>query len=184
MGSEMCIRDSYDALFNARRIKVGQVLLTHDDFNQRLRMTNARRTMLNMLQHRVIPIVNENDVVADEEIRADIRLGDNDRLAELLVKLIRADLLIVLTTVDGLRAPSSNGRTRRVPYIEKVDRRMMEWIEAPSGGLSTGGMGSKLKAAHAVARTGCNVVIADGRLPGIIGCIKRGADTGTLVMAD
>ena len=173
----------YDALFNSKRIKVGQVLLTHEDFNHRLRMTNAHRTMENMLHHRVIPIVNENDVVADEEIRADIKLGDNDRLAELVVKLIRADLLIVLTTVDGLRAPSANGRTRRVPYIEKLDRRTMALIDAPVAGLSTGGMGSKLKAAYAVAKTGCNGVIADGRRPGIVGRVKSGEDTGTLVLA-
>jgi len=173
----------YGELFSARGCTVGQVLLTHDDFNHRIRLTNARRTMENLLRHRVVPIINENDVVADEEIRADIRLGDNDFLASLVVKLVRADLLILLTTVDGLRAPADGGGTRRVEYLESVNRRTFALVAAHNGPLSVGGMASKLRAAQTAARAGCSVVIADGRQPRILERIMRGENVGTLVLA-
>ena len=173
----------YDALFASQRCKVGQVLLTHDDFGHKIRLTNARRTMENMLRHGVIPIVNENDAVADEEIRADIKLGDNDYLAALVVKLIRADLLIVLSTVDGLRAPAARGTTRRVAYLESVNRQALQLVYGQRSALSRGGMDSKLRAAKMAAESGCTVVIADGRRAGIIPLVMRGADVGTLVLA-
>ena len=174
---------TYDKLFAAKRCKVGQVLLTHDDFNHKIRLTNARRTIENMLRHRVIPIVNENDVVADEEIRADIKLGDNDFLASLVVRLIRADMLIILSTVDGLRAPGTNGKTRRVPYLERVDKKTLALVTGQKGNLSKGGMGSKLHAAQLAAHSGCHVVIAAGRNPANIARVMRGEDVGTFVVA-
>ena len=174
----------YDKLFAAHRCKVGQVLLTHDDFHHNIRLTNARRTMENLVRNRVIPIVNENDVVADEEIKADLhKLGDNDLLAALVTKLIRADLLVLLTTVDGLRAPAGDGRSRRVPYLEAITRKTFQLVGAKGSALSTGGMDSKLRSARAVAQAGACVGIADGRRPGIIGRIMRGEDVGTLVLA-
>lgn len=173
----------YGRLFAAEGCTVGQVLLTHDDFNHKMRLSNARRTLENLVRHAVVPIVNENDVVADEEIRADIKLGDNDLLASLLVKLIRADLLILLSTVDGLRETVGRGRTRRVEYLEGITKKTFALVGAHAGRLSTGGMGSKLQAAQAVSHAGCNVVIADGRSPGIIGRIMRGENVGTYVLA-
>ena len=174
----------YDKLFSAGRCKVGQVLLTHDDFHHNIRLSNARRTMENMLRHRVIPIVNENDVVADEEIKADIRkLGDNDLLASLVARLIRADLLIILTTVNGLQAPDESGRMHRVRYLETIDQRTFRWVFGKGSNLSTGGMATKLKAAEAVAKAGGCAVIADGRCTGIIGRVMRGEDVGTIVPA-
>ncbi len=174
---------TYDKLFAASHCKVGQVLLTHDDFNHKIRLTNARRTIENMLRHKVIPIVNENDVVADEEIRADIKLGDNDFLASLVVRMIRADLLIILSTTDGLRAPGENGKSRRVSTLERVDRKTLSFVTGQKGNLSKGGMGSKLRAAQVAAQTGCHVVIADGRKPGTISRVMRGEDVGTFVLA-
>jgi glutamate 5-kinase len=174
---------TYDKLFSARKCKVGQVLLTHDDFNHKIRLANARRTMENMLRNRVIPIVNENDVVADEEIRADIKLGDNDVLASLVVNLIRADLLIILSTVDGLRAPGTNGKTRRVPVLERVDRRTLALVTGQKSALSKGGMESKLRAAQSAAHAGCHVVIANGNTAGTLGRVMRGEDVGTFILA-
>ncbi len=174
---------TYDKLFGERRCKVGQVLLTHDDFLHKIRLTNIHRTMENMLRHGVIPIVNENDVVADEEIRADIKLGDNDFLASLVVKMIRADLLIILSTVDGLRAPGSGARSRRVEYLEAINRKTMALVFGQSSSLSKGGMGSKLRAAQAASQGGCNVVIADGRKAGSISRVMRGENVGTFVVA-
>jgi glutamate 5-kinase len=177
------LMSQYDELFAAKRCKVGQLLLTHDDFHHKIRMTNMHRVIENLLRNRVIPIVNENDVVADEEIKADVKkLGDNDLLASLVTRLTRADLLIILTTVDGFRAPNGAGKTRRVSYLECINRKVLALAGGKGSHLSTGGMSTKLRAAQAVARAGAGVVIADGRRPGIIARIMRGEDTGTLVL--
>ncbi|NQT91413.1 MAG: glutamate 5-kinase [Lentisphaerae bacterium] len=173
----------YDELFSAAGITVGQILLTHADFQHKIRLTNARRTMENLIRSSVIPIVNENDVVADEEIRADLALGDNDLLASLVVKLVRADLLIMLTTVDGLRERAPSGRSRRVRYLEVVTQKILKLATGDRSSLSKGGMVSKLKAAKTVAGTGCSVVIANGRQSGILAKIMSGDDVGTLVLA-
>ncbi len=174
----------YDQLFSECGCKVAQVLLTHDNFHHKVRAMNARRTIENLLRHHVIPIINENDAVADEEIRADIaKLGDNDVLAGLVAKMLRADLLILLTTVDGLRAPDAHGRMRRVRYLDKVNRKTLSWILPHDESLSRGGMGTKLHAALDVARSGCTAVIADGRKNGVLHRIMNGEDAGTIVPA-
>lgn len=172
----------YDKLFSAAGCKIGQVLLTHDDFHQKIRLTNARRTMENMIRHKVIPIVNENDVVADEEIKADLALGDNDLLASLLSKLIRADLLIMLTTVDGLREIRA-GKNHRVKYIENITRETYALVTGSKSKLSKGGMASKLRAAESVAESGCSALIANGRQFGVLTSIMNGNDVGTLILA-
>ncbi len=173
----------YDELFGQKGCKVGQVLLTHSDFNHKIRLTNAQRTMESLIRNKVIPIINENDVVADEEIKADLALGDNDYLASLVVKLIRADLLILLTTVDGLREPGSQGRTRRVRYLESISRNTYSLVKGKDSHISKGGMATKLKAAAAVSKTGCTAIIANGRQPNILARIIAGEDVGTLVVA-
>lgn len=173
----------YNDLFLRHGCKVGQVLLTHDDFHHKMRMSNIRRTMENLLRNRVIPIVNENDVVADEEIRAQLAFGDNDSLASLLSRLIRADLLVMLTTVDGVRERSGSGRWRRMRYIETITRRTYAHVSAERSPLSKGGMATKLKAAHSASRAGCSTVIANGRQAGVLRRVMQGEDVGTLVLA-
>ena len=173
----------YDELFAEAGCKVGQVLLTHGNFRHKVRLANARRTMENLIRHSVIPIINENDAVADEEIKADLTLGDNDLLASLVVKLIRADLLILLTTVDGVRRPAAGSRTARVPYIETVGPKTLSLVTKGPTGISKGGMASKLKAARTVAAAGCLSVIAKGRQKDILDLIMEGKDVGTMVLA-
>lgn len=173
----------YTDLFNARGITVGQVLLTHADFQHKLRVTNMRRTLSNLLRHRVIPIVNENDVVADEEIRADLAFGDNDYLAGLAAKLVRADVLLLLTTVDGLRKRDAKGRSRRVRYLETVNRGAFNLVQDGGATLSKGGMISKLRAAQAVARAGCSAVIVNGRKDNVICRAMQGEDVGTFIVS-
>jgi len=172
----------YDSLFAAKGLKVGQVLLTHEDFRHRLRQANARRTIEALLRRGVVPIINENDVVSDEELKADLAFGDNDYLAALLVKLIRADLLILLTTVDGVREPGGHGKTRRIRFLDQITRKTMAIVQAGDDQLSKGGMGSKLRAAQLAANSGCAVVIAHGLRAGILGAVVAGEDTGTLVV--
>ncbi len=175
----------YHDFFKAEKSDVGQVLLTHDDFHSTLRVANARRTMENMLRHGVIPIVNENDVVADEELKAELKkLGDNDLLAALVVKLIRADLLLMLTTVNGYSEPGPSGRRRRISVLEKITPKILRAADSMQGSaLSTGGMRSKLKAARSAAQAGCDVVIANGREAHVIHSIMEGKDIGTLIPA-
>jgi glutamate 5-kinase len=173
----------YTELFSRTNCKIGQVLLTHDDFHHKIRLTNARRTIENLMRNNVIPVINENDVVADEEIRADLALGDNDLLASLVVRLIRADLLVMLTTTDGVREPGQGGRTRRVRYVERVSRKTFELVNGGMNALSKGGMHSKLKAAQACARAGCCTIIADGRKAGVLARIMGQEDVGTLILA-
>ena len=168
----------YDNFFKAHMIRIGQVLLTHADFHHKTRLANARRTMCHMLQNRVIPIINENDVVADEEIKAVMSLGDNDYLASLVVELVDADLLIILSTVDGVL----NDCGKREPYISKVED-AFDLVDPKHGGssLSKGGMESKLNAAKRALTSGCHAVIANGRTHNVINDIVSGKDKGTLL---
>ncbi|MFO7936752.1 MAG: glutamate 5-kinase [Kiritimatiellia bacterium] len=168
----------YDTFFKAHMIRIGQVLLTHADFHHKTRFANARRTMCHMLQNRVIPIINENDVVADEEIKAVLSLGDNDYLASLVVELVDADLLIVLSTVDGVL----NNRGKRVSYFSDLTEAfsLIDPNHVKSS-FSKGGMESKLNAARRALKSGCQVVIANGRTHNIITDVISGKDKGTLL---
>ena len=104
-------------------------------------------------------------------------------LASLVVKLIRADLLIMLSTVDGLRDRAPNGRSLRVHYIESITRNTFKLVSDGESTLSKGGMGSKLRAALTASKTGCSVVIADGKMKNVLPRVMRGDDVGTLVLA-
>ena len=167
----------YDELFRKARCLTGQILLTHDALRDRDRHLSARQTLHTLVRHRIIPVINENDTVAVDEIK----FGDNDQLAALVALLADADALVLMSTVDGLRAPAGGGRTRRVPHLRSVTRRELEMVFGNRDEFSSGGMASKLQSAHAAARAGIPVVIARGRTPGILKRIFAGADAGTLV---
>jgi glutamate 5-kinase len=169
----------YEKLFARERCRIGQVLLTHADLKDRTRHLNARNTLLAMLAHDIIPIINENDVVAVEEIK----FGDNDLLAALVALLVPAELLVLLTTVDGFRAPAGAGRTRRIACLNGLTDETLALAQGKGSELSTGGMASKLRAADMVAQVGAAVVIANGRAPQIIARVLAGADVGTLLTA-
>ena len=171
---------TYDRLFGAEKCRIGQVLLTHDDLKDRRRHLNARNSMMALLRNGIIPIVNENDVVAVDEIK----FGDNDLLAALVALLIEADLLILLTTVDGFRAKGAGGRTKRVGVLRNVTASELAMAQGKGSDISTGGMASKLQAAYMVARVSSPAVIADGRTAGTLMRIVKGEDVGTLVAAE
>lgn len=173
------LMNQYDRLFSEEKKVIGQVLLTHDDLKHRARHVNARNTILAMLQNGVIPVINENDVVAVDEIK----FGDNDLLAALVVHLIKADLLIMLTTTDGLFRPLPAGRAERVSYLSGLPGEVRKFSRGKGGEISTGGMASKLEFARIVVETaGAFVVIADGRASGIVRRVMAGEDTGTLIV--
>lgn len=171
----------YEEIATAHKLKIGQMLLTYDDFASRIRTGNARRTMEHLLRSGVLPIINENDVVADEEIKAYLSLGDNDYLAALVVKLIRADLLVILSTVDGLLDMTA-ARPKRIQCLQKLDKAAFALVAPPvKGGLSKGGMDSKLRAASLASKAGCSVIIADGRKAERLVDAVAGKDVGTIV---
>ena len=164
----------YDELFRANKCGVGQVLLTHDALKHRERHLNARNTLLNLMAHRIVPVINENDTISTEEIK----FGDNDVLAALVAILVDADALILLSSTDGLR----DGDNKRVSYIEEVDDEVLGLVADKQDKLSTGGMASKLQSAQLAARNGIPVVIANGRKTGVLTRIFGGSDEGTLLL--
>ncbi|MBQ1429112.1 MAG: glutamate 5-kinase [Kiritimatiellae bacterium] len=148
----------YERLFAERGVKIGQVLLTHADFEGRRSSGNVRNSLDHLVKAGIVPVVNENDVVSDDEIRGNA-FGDNDWLSFLIAKLIKADALVLLTTVDGLL--DSNGR--RIPEVVDL-RGVARLVRAgEKGRLSKGGMDSKLKAVKAAVAAGIDTFIANGR---------------------
>jgi glutamate 5-kinase len=169
---------AYDRLFSKYGCRIGQILLTHDDLKHRVRHLNASTTMLAMLRRKVIPIVNENDVVSVDEIK----FGDNDQLASLVTLLIEADGMILLSTVQGLLEPAPAGRSRRIPLVRGITRDILGLARGKGGALSTGGMLSKLQSAAVVVASGIPVAIANGRKGGELLRVCDGEDAGTLVV--
>ncbi|MCF7849684.1 MAG: glutamate 5-kinase, partial [Kiritimatiellales bacterium] len=167
----------YDKLFGEHNCNIGQVLLTHDALKDRERHLNARNTLRNLINNRIVPVINENDAVSTDEIK----FGDNDVLAALVAILIDADALVLLSTTDGLREPDSSGKTRRVSTIEEVDDDVLALVADKQDNLSTGGMASKLQSAQIAAHNGIPVVIANGRKTGVLTRIFQGFDEGTLL---
>jgi glutamate 5-kinase len=166
----------YEELFSRFKLNVAQVLLTHDDLQHHERHLNARNTLVTLLERGVIPIINENDAVSFTEIK----FGDNDRLAALTACLLPADLLVILTSVDGLLEGFGKANPKTVPLIERID----DHIERLGGGTASptaiGGMESKIIAAKITTRSGIPLVVASGRKPDVLEAILAGSEVGTL----
>ena len=168
---------AYDRLFVRKKCRIAQVLLTHDDLENRRRHLNARNSILKLLECGVIPIVNENDAVSVDEIK----FGDNDALASRTAMLVEAGLLILLTTVNAFHRLDARGRRRKVDFLPVVDADALSHANGKASEFSTGGMASKLTSADEAARMGSAVVIANGRQDGILQKIVSGAHVGTLI---
>ncbi len=168
----------YEKLFARHGVKIGQVLLTHYDFEEHRRAKNVKTSLEHLVRTGIVPVINENDVVADEELKG-TTFGDNDWLSCLIAKLVRADTLILLTTVDGLL--DENGK--RIPRVEKF-RNVMKLVKpGEKGNLSKGGMDSKLKAVREAVASGIDTYIANGRrktLPALL----EGKQVGTFFPAE
>ncbi len=174
---QSALMERYEAAFAGHGIHVGQVLLTAQDIGDRARYLNAKNTLLALLKFDVLPIVNENDTVAVEEIK----VGDNDNLSALVASLIDADLLVLLTDVDGLYTddPTVNAGARRLETVEAVTDEIARLARARADGVSVGGMATKLQAARKAAASGVPMVIASGREPGVLTRILAGEPVGT-----
>ena len=169
----------YDRLFAEARCRIGQVLLTHADLENRQRHLNAKHCLEKLLENGIVPVVNENDAVSTDEIK----FGDNDALASRTAMLLEADLLVLLTTVDGFHAPDAEGREHTVHCLPCVDEETLSHTDGKGSPLSTGGMASKLGAAAEAAQTGTHVVIANGRKGGELQRILSGRPVGTWLPA-
>ena len=176
---QMGLIRAYETCFLKRGLHTAQVLLTHDDLTDRRRYLNARSTLLTLLNLGVIPVVNENDTVANEELR----FGDNDTLAALVANLVEADLLVLLTGQEGLydKDPRFNPDARMISE-SRVDSETLDQVAGGSaGGLGRGGMVTKVRAARLAARSGASTIIAPGSGENVLTRIARGERLGTLL---
>ena len=166
---------AYDEALGRRGIVTAQALLTLNDTEDRRRWLNARSTLETLLELGAIPIINENDTVATDEIR----YGDNDRLAARTAQMIGADLLILLSDIDGLYTadPRTDSRAKHLPLITDLTDDVMSMGGAPNAaaGMGSGGMATKLAAAHIATHAGCDMIICDGRNVGAFGALVTGA---------
>ncbi len=184
---QMGVIQEYEMQFQKHDLHTAQILLTHDDLSNRERYLNARSTLQTLLEKHVIPIVNENDTIAIDEIR----LGDNDTLAALVANLLQADKLILLTDQNGLYTddPSRNKSAKLITQAQAGDAKLIEMAsKGKPGGLGRGGMLTKVKAAEVAARSGTNTVIAAGKEKNILLRIAEKSDgsdkaTGTWISA-
>jgi glutamate 5-kinase len=172
----------FDDNFQQHRLHAAQVLLTHEDLSDRQRYLNARSTLLTLLEFGVIPVINENDTVATEEIR----FGDNDTLGALVANLVEADLLVILTDQQGLFTadPSINPDATLISEISANDSRLESMAGDSRSGLGRGGMSTKVRAARLAARSGAATVIAAGVTDNIINLVLQGEDVGTYFISD
>lgn len=168
---------TYDRLFTEYNHVVAQILLTGADFDHEDRRQNLENTMFRLLELGVIPIINENDTIATEEIS----VGDNDTLGAIVAECVRSDLLVILSDIDGLYTadPRKDKNARFISVVEEITPE----IEALAGGsgtsLGTGGMATKLHAAHIATEAGFDMVIANGARPSILYDIVDGKRVGT-----
>jgi glutamate 5-kinase len=169
----------YEDYFSRYQQMVAQILLTHDDLSHRRRFLNARNTLLTLLELGIIPIINENDTVVVDEIK----FGDNDNLSALITNLIGADLLIILTDIDGLcdSDPRVNPHARCIPLVEEIDADL-DGIVGTKSEISVGGMISKIQAARKASRFGIPTVVARGTKEGVLHQILKGKEIGTLIL--
>ena len=177
-----CLMREYEHAFAAQGLLCAQVLLTRDDLRSRTRFLNARNTFMNLLDWGVVPIVNENDTVAVQELK----FGDNDQLASLLLNLVEGDLYINLTSAAGVLAanPETAAPGESIPYLECIDDIAELDIEALCGAktsVGTGGMRSKLMAARRAAQLGVPTLILPGRRPDVLDAVFAGENIGTWV---
>src|SRR5690554_7367806 len=177
---QMGLIQTWETAFKKYGIKSAQILLTHDDLSNRKRYLNARSALRTLVDLGVVPIINENDTVATDEIR----FGDNDTLAALVANLVEADLLVILTDQQGLFTadPRSNPDATLIHEGQALDPKFAA-MAGDGGALGRGGMITKVRAAKLAARSGTDTVIVGGRIDNVINRVHSGELLGTLLLA-
>lgn len=178
---QMGLVQAYESHFREFGCKTAQILLTHEDLADRQRYLNARSTLTTLIDWRVIPVINENDTVATDEIR----FGDNDTLAALVANLVEAEALIILTDQEGMfdRDPRHDASATLLPEVRAMDESLFA-MAGGGGALGRGGMITKVRAARFAARSGCATVIASGRSEQVLQKLAQGESLGTLLLPD
>ncbi|HBC56123.1 MAG TPA: glutamate 5-kinase [Gammaproteobacteria bacterium] len=179
---QMGLVGCYEECFSQFGLHTAQVLLTHDDLADRKRYLNSRSSLNTLLSIGAIPVVNENDTVAVDEIQ----FGDNDSLAALVTNLVTADMLLILTDQDGLfdKDPRHNSHATLISHSPAGNPELEQYCDGATGRLGRGGMKTKLRAAKIAARSGACTLIANGREKNIIQRIVQGEQLGTFLIAD
>jgi glutamate 5-kinase len=170
----------YEKTFSTHGKKVAQVLLTREDLSNRTRFLNARNTLQTLLDHGVIPIINENDTVSVDEIK----FGDNDNLSGMVVHLTDADLLVILSDIEGLYTadPKIDPSAVLIPLVEKITAEVERFAGDSHTSIGTGGMCSKLMTAKKVGAYGAPMVIVNGKKNGVLQALFEGEEVGTLFL--
>lgn len=167
---------AYERLFATFNLSVAQILLTHDDLEHHDRHLNARNSLITLLRHGIVPIINENDVVSVTELK----FGDNDKLSALVAALLPADLLVILTTVDGVIEHFGKPEARPLSVVQRIDAALEKMAGGTDSATAVGGMASKIQAAKIAIRSGIPLVIASGRKQGGLMRVVSGEEEGTL----
>jgi glutamate 5-kinase len=172
---------AYEEAFSVYGHKVAQILLTRDDLSDRLRFLNARSTIETLIACGVIPIINENDTVAVDEIK----FGDNDNLSALVTNLTEAELLVIMTDIDGFydADPRTSPDARLINLVEGITRKMEQAACGSASAVGTGGMITKLAAAKKAGKSGVPTLMVNGKIPGILDHAMTGEEVGTLFLA-
>ena len=172
---------TYDKLFSEYHHTVAQLLITGDDTTNDTRRFNFTNTLNRLLELGALPIINENDTVATDEIV----IGDNDTLAAIVARSVHADMLILLSDIDGLydSDPHENPDARLIPVVERLDDHIRALAGGSGSSLGTGGMVTKLQAAQIATEAGCEMVIANGHHPAALYDIAAGQPAGTRFLA-
>jgi glutamate 5-kinase len=175
------LMNAYEQLFSRHNIVVAQALLTRSDLVDRAGYLNARNTLLALIELGVICVVNENDVIATDEL-GELTFGDNDNLSAMVANLVDADLLALLTDIDGLYTadPQCNPEAKLIPSVEKIDAEIERLAGDTTSSCGIGGMITKLEAAKLATASGVTVVIANGRKPDVLKQITLGQSIGTI----
>ena len=173
---------TYDTLFLKYSHTVGQILITGEDIENPERRTNFENTMKTLLKFGTLPVVNENDTVATTEINS---VGDNDTLGAIIAKTIDADILILMSDIDGLFTadPNRNPDARLIETVEEITKEIEAFAGDACSDLGTGGMATKIGAAQMVTESGCDMVIINGNYPDKLYDIVEGKSAGTLFRA-
>lgn len=173
---------TYDTLFLKYSHTVGQILITGEDIENPERRTNFENTMKTLLKFGALPVVNENDTVATTEINS---VGDNDTLGAIIAKTIDADILILMSDIDGLFTadPNRNPDARLIETVDEITKEIEAFAGDACSGLGTGGMATKIGAAQMVTESGCDMVIINGNYPDKLYDIVEGKSAGTLFRA-
>ncbi|PID46054.1 MAG: glutamate 5-kinase [Proteobacteria bacterium] len=173
---------AYQTEFQKYGIQAAQILLTHDDVSHRLRYLNARNTLRTLTRLGTLPIVNENDTVAFEEIR----LGDNDTLGAVVASLVEADLMVILTDQQGLydKDPRHHGDAELIREGVAMDPEFVQFAGSAGTAIGSGGMATKVQAARRAAKSGCATVIVSGREKQVLSRLRQGESLGTLLVPE